>query len=304
MTEFFLPSNGKGRIHCAVWLPEGQPRAIVQIVHGIAEHIGRYDEFARFLTSHGILVTADDHMGHGGSVSDETVQGYFHGGWDEAVADVRALTEHTAAQYPGVPYFLLGHSMGSFMARNYLFRYPDAGLAGAIISGTGWQSGLTLRLGLAVCHSEAKKRGETHSSPVIQKLIFGAYNKQFPDARTANDWICSVPEIVDAYEADPMCGFAPSIGLARDMLGGIGLIEKKENLAKMPKDLPVFFFAGALDPVGACGKGVLRAEQAFKKAGMRDVSCKLYPDGRHEMLNEKNKATVFEDVLGWIEKKL
>ncbi len=304
MTEFYLDSNGKGRIRCGLWQPEGQPRAIVQIVHGIAEHIGRYDEFARFLTAHGFLVAAEDHMGHGKSVSDDTVQGYFYGGWDAAVADVYALTRHVQAEYPGVPYFILGHSMGSFLTRTYLFQYPEAGLRGAVISGTGWQSPAALSLGLAICRGEAKKLGETNSSPLIQKLIFGAYNKQFPDARTENDWICTVPEVVDAYEADPMCGFKPSIGLAREMLLGIRMIQQKENLAKMPKDLPVFFFAGAHDPVGASGKGVRRAEEAFKKAGMRDVSCRIYPDGRHEMLNEANKEEVFDDVLSWLEAKL
>ena len=304
MTDFYLDSNGKGRIHCRLWQPEGQPRAIVQIVHGIAEHIGRYDEFARFLTEHGFLVAAEDHMGHGGSVSDDTVQGYFHGGWDAAVADVYALTKRVRAEYPDVPYFILGHSMGSFLTRTYLFRYPDAGLRGALISGTGWQNPLMLSVGLAICRREAKKLGEENSSPLIQKLIFGTYNKQFPDARTENDWICSVPEVVDAYEADPMCGFKPSIGLAREMLLGIRMIQQKENLAKMPKELPVLFFAGAHDPVGASGKGVLRSEAEFKKAGMRDVSCRIYPDGRHEMLNESNKLEVFDDVLRWMESKL
>ncbi len=304
MTEFYLDSAGKGKIHCGSWEPEGELRAIVQIVHGIAEHIGRYDEFARFLNAHGILVVAEDHMGHGGSVSDGCIEGYFYGGWDAVVKDVYALTKRTRQLWPNVPYFILGHSMGSFLTRTYLFRYPDSGISGAIISGTGWQKPVMLTIGIGVCDMESKRFTDTGRSPLIQSLIFGAYNRQFPDARTPNDWICSVPEVVDAYEADPKCGFVPTIGLARDMLLGIRMIQKRANLEKMKKDLPVFFFAGAHDPVGASGKGVERTAKEFKKAGMKDVACKLYPEGRHEMLNESNKQEVFSDILDWLESKL
>ncbi len=304
MTEFWMDSAGKGKIRCGMWETEGEPRGIVQLVHGIAEHIVRYDAFAQFLASHGFVVVAEDHMGHGGSVSDDCPQGYFHNGWLAAIADVYTLMQATREKFPNIPYFLLGHSMGSFMARTFLFQYPDSGIDGVMISGTAWQPSFMLSAGLAVCGIEAKRYTEKGTSPLIQSLIFGSYNKNFKDAKTPNDWISSDPEVVAAYTADPTCGFMPTIGLAREMLLGIRMNQQKLNLAKMKKDLPVYIFSGALDPVGANGKGVLQTEAAFRAAGMQDVVCKLYPNGRHEMLNEVNRSEVYNDVLNWVESKL
>ena len=158
MEEFYLPSNGAGRIHCALWTPETAPRAVVQIIHGIAEHIGRYDHFANFLTERGFVVCADDHMGHGLSVEEGGTYGYFSGGWMAAVKDERTLFEEMKRRYPGLPYLMLGHSMGSFLLRTYLYTYPGE-LAGAIISGTGWQPEMALKAGLALCKLEQLRVG-------------------------------------------------------------------------------------------------------------------------------------------------
>ena len=301
MSSFYLNSHGHGRIYCRVWEPEGQPRAIVQIIHGIAEHVDRYDDFARYLNTHGILVAAEDHMGHGKSLQAGDVVGYFTGGWDAAVADSYALQQKMMETYPGVPYVLFGHSMGSFMARTMLFRYPDSGLAAAIISGTAWQPALMLKAGLMVCGLEEKKMGDKAISETITNLVFGGYNKKFKPNRTTCDWLTTEEEIVDRYVEDPLCGFDATIGLTRAMLTGIGLIQQKENLAKMKKDLPVWFLAGASDPVGNMGKGVQQAYDAFCKAGMKNVSITLY-EGRHEMLNEKNRTQVYEDVLSFVDR--
>lgn len=298
MESMYLQSAGGGQIFCRVWKPEGTPRATLQIVHGIAEHVDRYDEFARFLNEHGILVAADDHMGHGKSIGEGEVPGFFRGGWDAAVADSRQLQEKLMEEYPDVPCFLLGHSMGSFMARTMLFRYPDSGIRGAIISGTGWQPAVMLKAGLALCRHEEKKFGETNTSNALNQIIFGGYNKKFKPNRTPFDWLCTDNTVVDRYIADPLCGFDATIGLARDMLTGIGMIQDRSNLEKMKKDLPVWFFAGDQDPVGNMGKGVRQAAEAFRKAGMQNVTVTLYA-GRHEMLNEKNKALVYQDVLAW-----
>ena len=297
--QFYLPSNGAGRIFCRKWLPEGHPKAVVQIIHGIAEHAGRYDDFANFLTQYGYAVVADDHMGHGSSIEDGTA-GYFHGGWLAAVADEKMLRDKTAGEYPGVPYFMLGHSMGSFLLRTYLYTYPDT-IEGAIISGTGWEAPLKVKMGLLLCGVEAKRLGETKTSPVITKLMFGAYNKDFQPQRTKDDWICSDESVVDAYQADPLCGFDPTIGLARDLLTGVQMNERPENLAKMDKTLPVLFISGSKDPVGAMSKGVLACIDAFKRNGLRNISIKLYPNDRHEVLNEQNKDEVYQDVLSWLE---
>ena len=299
MQSFFMKSNGAGQIFCRVWEPEGTPRAILQIVHGIAEHVERYDHFASWLNAQGILVAAEDHMGHGKSLGENDVQGYFTGGWDAAVADTRALQKTLMEAYPGVPCFLFGHSMGSFMARTMLFRYPDSGIRGAIISGTGWQPSIALKAGLLFCNLEAKKKGDTAVSEAITNLIFGGYNKKFAPNRTACDWLTTDEAIVDQYVADPLCGFDATIGLTRAMLTGISLIQKKENLAAMKKDLPVWFLSGESDPVGNMGAGVRQSYDAFRKAGMQNVSITLY-EGRHEMLNEKNRDQVYADVLKFV----
>ncbi len=300
MEEFYLASNGAGRIHCGLWLPEGQPRAVVQIIHGIAEHIGRYDHFARFLTERGFAVCADDHMGHGLSVESGGVFGYFSGGWMAAVRDERSLFEEMKKRFPAVPYVMLGHSMGSFLLRTYLYTYPGE-LTGAIISGTGWQPELALSAGLALCRLEQLRIGETGRSKLLKELMFGAYNKKFSPNRTPNDWICSDEAVVDAYTEDALCGFDATVGLTRDMLTGISMNQKKENLEKMDKTLPVLFVSGMQDPVGAMGEGVLRTIDAFKRAGLTNVTIRLYPEGRHEMLNETNRTEVYADVLSWLE---
>ena len=240
MKEFYLDSCGGGRLHCAIWTPEGEPKAVVQLIHGIAEHIGRYDEFARFLNAHGYVVAADDHMGPGGSV-ENGVKGYFSGGWLSAVEDEKRLHDEIAAQYPALPYYILGHSMGSFLLRTYLYTYPDA-VDKAVISGTGWEDPTKVRLGKLVCKLEQARVGETSTSKLVTKLMFGS------------------------------CLFI----LSR--------------------------FSGSKDPVGGMAKGVLRCIDAFKRSGMKDITIKLYPEGRHEMLNERNKAEVYQDILDWLER--
>lgn len=302
MKEFTISSKGKGNLHCCLWEPEGEVRGVVQLVHGIAEYTARYDDIAAYLTKHGFVVVGEDHMGHGGSISDDTVQGYFYKGWETAADDTYSLLEKTKAEYPGKPYFLYGHSMGSFLTRTILYRHPDAGLTGALISGTGWQPAPILAVGLAVCQAEAKKHGDTYVSETVKKLMFGGYTKGYENPRTELDWLSRDEKVVDAYIADPLCGFDATVGLSMAMLSGMKMNEKKENLAKMPKDLPVYFFSGDMDPVGANGKGVKQTVEAFKKAGMKDVSVKLYPQGRHEMHNELNRDEVYADVLNFLNK--
>ena len=193
--------------------------------------------------------------------------------------------------------------MGSFLLRTYLYTYPGE-LAGAIISGTGWQPEAALKAGLALCKIEQLRVGETGCSGLLKELMFGAYNKKFKPNRTANDWICSDEAVVDAYTQDTLCGFDATVGLTRDMLTGISMNQKKENLAKMDKTLSVLFVSGMQDPVGAMGEGVLRCIDAFKRAGLRNVTIRLYPEGRHEMLNETNRTEVYADILSWLEQRL
>ena len=295
-TDHYYPSCGAGEIHYCRWTPAGEVKAVVQIVHGIAEFVERYDAFANYLTSLGYLVVAEDHMGHGQSINGDGIQGYFHGGWFCGVADTYQLLTDTKQAYPEVPYILFGHSMGSFMARTILCKYPDSGISGAVICGTGWQPTFALPAVIKAVDAVCKKNGETNPSEMLQKMVFGSYNSRVEHKRTDFDWLTRDPKIVDAYIDHPLCGFTASCGLLREMMKGICYVQQPDNLAQMKKDLPIFFIAGGDDPVGPYGKGVEKAAAAYRKAGMTDVSVRIYPLCRHEILNEINKEEIFADV--------
>lgn len=298
--EFYYKSCGIGRIHGCCWSPEGKPKAVVQIVHGIAEHIERYDHFANYLTSHGYLVVAEDHMGHGKSVGSEGVQGYFHGGWFSAVADTYQLLENTKMKYPDIPYIIFGHSMGSFMTRTLLCKYALNGPDAAVICGTGWQSNALLGAGKTLGKIACRNGGEKKPNTFLHNMTFGGYNRRVEHPRTDVDWLTRDAGVVDAYQADPYCGFKATAGLMKDLAQGLTYIQQRENLEKMRKEMPVFFIAGGDDPVGNYGAGVAKCAQVFKDVGMKYVNVKIYPLGRHEILNEINKSEVYEDVLRWI----
>jgi alpha-beta hydrolase superfamily lysophospholipase len=299
-TDYYFDSLGGGKIHACRWLPNGQIKAVVQIVHGIAEYVERYDDLASFLNEHGILVVAEDHMGHGKSICEATPMGCFSGGWQTAVKDTYRLLKNTMAEFPSVPYILFGHSMGSFMARTILARHPGSGIAGAIICGTAWMPNPVIGAGKTLASAICKKNGEQNPSGLLQKMMFGSYNNKVEHPRTDCDWLTRDQKIVDAYVADPLCGFVPSAGLVREMMGGLQYIQNPKNLDVMNKDLPVFFIAGGDDPVGGYGAGVRKCAEEFRKHGMNCVDIKIYPLCRHEIHNEINKQEVYEDVLNWI----
>ncbi len=286
-------------LHCTLWEPEGRPKGIVQIVHGVAEYVARYDSLAQFLTKEGYLVVGEDHAGHGYTASEEQ-RGYLTGGWMGVVRGIHRLYETVRQQHPHVPYFILGHSMGSFLLRTYLFTYHTP-LTGAMISGTGQIAAPVIPAAWLACQEEGLRLGDSSLSPLLEKMMFGGYNAKFKPARTPYDWVNSDPAAVDAYAADPLCGFPVTVQLCKEMLKGIRMIQSKTNLSRMQKDLPVFFFAGDQDPVGDMGKGVWKTVKDFQSAGMKNVSCKLYEGMRHEVLNEPNRQLIFEDILNWME---
>lgn len=302
-TDFYFPSCGAGKIHGCRWEPVGAPVAIVQIVHGVAEHAARYEEFASYLVSNGFLVVAEDHMGHGYSHGENTALGHMEGGWHKAVADTHRLLSYTRMEYPDVPYILLGHSMGSFMVRTLLAKYPKSGVSAVILSGTGWMHRGIINSGIAAATLVAKRIGADKPSKLISDMMFGSYNRKIRHRRTAFDWLTRDYRIVDAYVADPLCGFTMTAGLAKEMLTGLLYIQEPEHMAKMRKDLPIFFIAGAEDPVGNYGEGVKQTVQAFLKAGMKNVSMRLYPLCRHEVLNELNREEVYRNILDWLKKQ-
>ncbi len=302
-SDFYFPSCGGGMIHGCRWEPEGTPKAVIQIVHGVAEYAQRYDHFANFLASRGFLVVAEDHMGHGGSIGDDGVKGYFQGGWFKAVADVHRLLSYTKMEFPNAPYILLGHSMGSFLVHTLLCKYPKCGVSAAILSGTAWMHRGILNSGIAAAKLACKTQGAHQPNKMIHTMMFGSYNRRVEHQRTASDWLTRDNAVVDAYVADPLCGFTMTAGLAVDMLTGMKFNQEPENLARMRKEIPVFFIAGADDPVGNYGQGVKQTVKAFTDAGMESVSMRLYPLCRHEVLNELNKEEVYQNILDWLKRQ-
>lgn len=302
---YFNSSTGKNKIHARMCVPDAEPRAIVQIIHGIAEYIDRYDEFMSFLADKGIIAVGTDHLGHGKSIESEEQTGFFayDNGWDYAVRDEEVLRLAMHENYPELPIIVFGHSMGSFMARTLLIRYPDAFNA-AIISGTGNQGAALVNGGLFMGNLVTGLKGAHHYSKFLNNLAFGSYNKIYDNPKTEYDWLSRDEANVQKYIDDPLCGFIPSCSLFRDMMTGVKFITNKKNLTAMNKDMPVYFMSGDMDPVGECGKGVQKAYNNFLEAGMKDVSIKLYPGGRHEMLNEINKDEVYTDILAWLDSKI
>ena len=302
---YFNSSTGKNKIHARMFVPDAEPRAIVQIIHGIAEYIDRYDEFMSFLADNGIIAVGTDHLGHGKSIESEEQTGFFayDNGWDYVVRDEEVLRLAMHENYPELPIIVFGHSMGSFMARTLLIRYPDAFNA-AIISGTGNQGAALVNGGLFMGNLVTGLKGAHHYSKFLNNLAFGSYNKIYDNPKTEYDWLSRDEANVQKYIDDPLCGFIPSCSLFRDMMTGVKFITNKKNLTAMNKNMPVYFMSGDMDPVGECGKGVQKAYHNFLEAGMKDVSIKLYPGGRHEMLNEINKDEVYTDILAWLGSKI
>jgi len=293
-------TDGINQLHIYTFIPDGEIKAILQISHGMVEHIGRYKEFAEFLNKDGILVIGNDHLGHGYTAKEEDL-GYFGSERSKTVVDdLYEVTKYSKKTYgQNLPYILLGHSMGSFMARRYLMTYGKE-LDGAIISGTGSQPGPVLSFGLGLAGLIKSIKGEKYHPDLLKTIAFGAYNKKINNPRTVSDWLCKDEKIVDIYCKDKFCSFDFTVDGYQTLFESIAFIQKKENIEKIPKNLPVLFFSGDMDPVGNYGKGVITAKKAFEKAGIKDVSMILYEGGRHEMLNEVERQDVYNDVLFWI----
>lgn len=305
--EFYFDSRDRqNKIHAVKWIPDiEKPVCIFQIVHGMAEHIDRYDEFARFLAGKGILVVGEDHLGHGKSVPEGGTYGYFceHDAANVVVRDVHRLKKIMQEQYPGVLYLILGHSMGSFILRNYLFRY-GSGVDGAIIVGTGMQAKSTLIMARTVTAIQKVFCGAKHVGKFIDKASFGSYNDRFEPTRTENDWLSRETANVDRYLADPMCGFTFTLNGFATLFKLIYNCYDREKVESMPKQLPVMLIAGAEDPVGNFGKSIEVVYQSYLDAGMQNVQMKLYENDRHELLNETDRASVYEDIYRWILQRL
>ncbi|GAA4393817.1 alpha/beta hydrolase [Ornithinibacter aureus] len=291
-------------LHTNRWVPDGAPKAVVQIAHGMAEHSARYARLAQALTEHGYAVYAHDHRGHGSTAS-EIDHGYFadENGWDAVVADMRAVTRFAQEENPGLPVFLLGHSMGSFLSRTYVIE-DSRDLAGLVLSGTGGDPGPLGKIGLGVARLEKRVRGPRHVSALLDKLTFGQFNAAFKPNRTGFDWLSRDDAEVDAYVDDTYCGRTFTSGFFVDLFGGIQVINDRRQVARVRRDLPILLIAGDKDPVGDGGKGPRAVAEQYTSVGVLDVTCTLYPGARHEIFNETNRDEVTADLVAWLDSHL
>lgn len=303
--EFYYDSrDGVSKLHAVRYTPDNDEeiRCVVQIVHGMAEYAERYGEFAEYLTTKGIVVTGEDHMGHGKSVGKDGKFGYFCE-QDPAtvlVRDVHRLKKATQELYPNVPYIIMGHSMGSFIARNYMFRY-GTGISGTVIMGTGMPDKRLMLLAKTVAGVQKAVLGSRHVSELIGGLVFGKYNERIEKPRTDFDWLSRDPEQVGKYIADPMCGFTFTVNGFSTLFELILRLHVADNLERIPKKLPVLMVSGTADPVGDYGKGVQKAYDMLKDAGLENIRLRMYEGARHELLHETNRSAIAQDIYLWIE---
>ena len=303
--EFYYPSaDKKTNIRAMRYLPEVEVVGVLQIAHGMVEFIDRYEGFAEYLCNLGYIVTGNDHLGHGKSVNSKDDWGYFadEDGYNIVLEDMHKLTTITKDLYPNKPYFLLGHSMGSFFARYYLCKYGNE-LDAAIVMGTGQQSALTLTAGKQTCRTFARLRGWHYRSLVVNNMALGSYNKKWEPSKTHCDWLTKDNSIVEWYAKEERCQFVFTLNGYLNLFSLMSEIIDQSNLNKMPKDLPVMLVSGNDDPVGNFGKAPKEVYDSFINLGMKDVTLKLYPNDRHEILNETDKLTVYEDLYHWLQSK-
>lgn len=303
--SFYFTSSTKEEIHARIWKNEEikEYRGVIQLVHGMQEHIGRYDEFAQVLAHNGYIVIGHDHLGHGDTAKKEEDFGYFakKDGWNSLAKDVHILQNKVSKEYPELPYVIFGHSMGSLVVRTYLTKYQDK-LAGVILSGTsGQKSGLIV--GQILTKLIMLFRGDRYRSSLLEYLITGSFNKKFKPNRTKADWTTRDEEVVDKYQKDPKCGFNFTTNGYLNLLQGSYYLSKQKNINKT-LNVPILLISGDKDPVGGMGKGVIRVMNMLEKAGLDKVTIRLFKDARHELLNETNKGEVYYVIFNWLNKIL
>lgn len=303
-TEKIASTDSKNDLNVIIWETEKEPIGVLQIVHGMAEYIDRYDNFAKYMTEHGFNVIGHDHLGHGHSVSDEHDYGFFaeENGDKIIIEDMHSVTQFAREKWEELPNFILGHSMGSFCLRQYLTKYSND-VFGAIIMGTGWIPSAAALLGKTIATNTCKSKGSHTVNPLLIKLTLEPYNKPFAPARTNCDWLSRDEKQVDLYVNDKLCGFDFTAGAYKDFFTILEKIAKNRQLIGMRKSLPILITSGSVDPVGgkkACEK--LNAQ--YKRCGIDDVTLKLWENDRHEILNELDKSDVYRYIYNWLKSKI
>ena len=303
-TEKIASTDSKNNLNVIIWETEKEPIGVLQIVHGMAEYIDRYDNFAKYMTEHGFNVIGHDHLGHGHSVSDEHDYGFFaeENGDKIIIEDMHSVTQYAREKWEELPNFILGHSMGSFCLRQYLTKYSND-VFGAIIMGTGWIPSAAALLGKTIATNTCKSKGSHTVNPLLIKLTLEPYNKPFAPTRTNCDWLSRDEKQVDLYVNDKLCGFDFTAGAYKDFFTVLEKIAKNRQLIGMRKSLPILITSGSVDPVGgkkACEK--LNAQ--YKRCGIDDVTLKLWENDRHEILNELDKSDVYQYIYNWLKSKI
>lgn len=307
-TETFEFAGHTGtQLPAYLWLPDGEVKAVLQIAHGMTEHMGRYETLAADLCRHGIAVTGFDLRGHGKNPGDPSVASFGNGGWAATIEDMRLFYKLLEQRFTGVPHYMLGFSLGSFLLREYLTKYPEEGeIAGAIIMGTGHQPGWLLSIIMAIVKGEIKKAGFDKTTDLVRQLSFGTYNQKFKPNRTAADWLCGDELALDKYLADPLVRKDISAGLFWELLGSMKRTGSAFEYDGWDTSLPVLLISGQDDPVGDAGKGVQAIYKRMVKAGMENVTLKLFPGARHDIFHENGNGTaemVGRYIVHWLTKK-
>lgn len=303
----FLSSDKKTKIHGVSWTPEsGEYTAVLQICHGMTEYVERYQEFAAYMTEHGYLVVGHDHLGHGDSVRSREDWGYIadERGEQYMIADIHKVRRITQRENPGLPYFILGHSMGSYLLRKYITRYGE-GLSGAIIVGTGSVPDVVLKTGMRTAECIALLKGWRHRSRLMEKLVFSGSFRKFSmgSEDPENNWLTKDVSRIEKYYGEPRCSFHFTLNGFYNVMKVVSFDNQMKYMNRIPKDLPIVLLSGENDPVGDLGRGVKRVEKQLRKAGIQDLYCKLYANDRHEILNETDRDVVYGDILAWCEKR-
>ncbi len=303
----FVSKTGLAEIFYQSWAPENPDniKGIFQIIHGMAEHSDRYEEFAKFLTTIGFVVFVNDHIGHGRSVKSDDDLGYFgeNDGWKAFVDDEYTITIRAKKEYPNLPVVLFGHSMGSFIARKYISQYGNE-IDAAIICGTSGPNSAA-GIGIKLANAVAKIKGSKHRSNFVNSIAFGSYNKRFASkGDNGFSWLTTDKAIVKKYNEDPYCGFLFTAKGFTDLFGVLDSVSKKDCYENTPEKLPIFIIAGNDDPVGSYGKGIEKVYNEYIKTGHNKVTMKIFPRMRHEILNEFGKEEVMVNVAQWCQKIL
>lgn len=301
-------SSGRCDIHVVVWMPDSdkydKPVGVIQIAHGMIDHIERFNEMAMYFADRGYVVAGNDHLGHGDSVASKDDWGYFDDSVspDESamylILDMHRLTRIMKKKFPELPYIIMGHSMGSYMLRRYLMKY-GSDVDAAVILGTGNQSMAVVEAGILAAKAVLRAKGDRYRSKVLSKLMFGTYNAGIDNPKSANAWISRDEAIVDAYDSDEKCSFMFTPNAYLGFLNIIKYDIQEKNVAKTPAELPVLFASGLADPVGNYGKDVKKAYMMYTRH-LNDVELRLYEDCRHELHSEQNRDEIFEDIYDWI----